>query len=207
MRSIRRGRFIQALRSTFAVDQIFVTSHYTGEGINELHDYLYEAVQWDKLPPGVPLDVLRSLATCVDELKRAQDIYISKFDLHQLLLERTEFSVSTALYGRLLTQLQIIGMLFQFPMKDYILVQPNILERYIVEFFRIPRQHEKGAMKILDANEMLSRSLFQSIGYMQNLSPDQQLGFNGLVLHFMILNNWALLVNGDLVFLIQHSRK
>jgi len=197
----RNPKLLTRLAHKYGMDDIFLTSCRRGDGIDDLRQALYDTIQWKQTQLPARYDDLLTLVTCIN--RRHYDDYI--LDRHQLYVELLDASpdlVSTADYNQLLNALQLRGTLFQFPQKDDLIFDLNVLEYYVAQILEIPRQ--KGGRKSHNKQFFpVSRSdiLQHPVPVDLPISDDQHRQLNGLILHFLAFRNLLILDNQEIIFL------
>jgi len=185
----------------YGFDDIFYTSYPDGRGISDLRNALFNSILWEKTQQATDYENLAILHDCI--VRHHEDEYtVNRHELYVELLEASDDLVSTAEYNMLLDALQFRGTIFQFPLKDDLMLDVAILEYYVARVLEIPREppRQKSSNKQFFPVSW-SDILQHPVPVNLDISVEQHRNLNGLILHLLAFRNLLILDNKEIIFL------
>ncbi len=188
------------IRDELEFNGIFYTSCQTHQGIGDLLNAIYDQINWYQQYPvdNIKLNTLKQLI----DSAQYRDVVLDRHQLYIHLLEDSNDLISTTEYDDLLNALQYRGTLFQFPQRDHILLDMNLLERYVASILELPRHSnlhlgQSQEFVPVQVDTILERPDPFNIG----ISSEQHKRLNGLILYFLAYRDLLILDNNYVVFL------
>jgi GTPase SAR1 family protein len=136
---------IRAIMRQLGFDDYFVTSAAKGLGVAELAAAIRAAIDWDAVPCARSSNVFRQIRDFV-HLEISQDSAILPFDQLYKRFQATDVSadVPAVEFEIALRIIESQGMLQRFSFGNLVLLQPELLDRYIVALIETVRGEPEG---------------------------------------------------------------
>jgi small GTP-binding protein len=135
-------RMFDDFRNKYGFAELLKTSAVTGEGCEELKSAIAKYIHWDRLPYVVTTKLFKMLKDAIIKLKDENIALIRIQELHQRLQfmlpgENVGFDETKAVVGLMQGQ----GMVQMLDFGDFVLLQPEQINRYASIVVRMAREH------------------------------------------------------------------